>query len=130
MMEPNVRQMIVCEDARTRPGSHGKIDVFGIMTKVTARSFPFNLSFAVYLCLTNGRGTGQGRICVKKALQEEAVYVGDSHEFLFGDDPLRLHPFMIRIFSCRLSDPGLYSIDFVYNEVVLESYTLLVEKLA
>lgn len=128
MMEPKVRQMIVCEDARTRVGSHGKIDVFGIINKLSARSFPFNLTFAVYLCLTDGRGTGRGCIVVRKAMEEDAVYEGDLHEFEFGDDPLPLHPFLIRVFSCRLPGTGLYSVEFVYNDVVLENCAILVEK--
>ncbi len=120
--------MIVCEDARVRPGSHGKIDIFGIMNKVAAKSLPCNLSFAVYLCLTNGRGVGNGRIVVRKDMEEDGVYAGDLHEFELGDDPLRLHPFMIRVFSCRLPATGLYSVEFVYNDVVLENWSMLVEK--
>jgi hypothetical protein len=128
MLEPKVRQMIVCEDARVRQGSVGKIDIFGIMNKVTAKSFPCNLSFAVYLCLTDGRGAGRGRIVVKKAVAGETAYVGDLHEFEFGTDPLPLHPFLIRVFSCQLPSPALYSVEFVYNDVVLESCAMLVEK--
>jgi hypothetical protein len=127
-MEPKVRQMIVCEDARSRIGSPTKIDVFGIINKLAAKSFPFNLSFAVYLCLTNARGTGQGRLVVSKGVAEDGVYVGDLHQFEFGDDPLALHPFLIRVFSCRLPEPGHYSVEFLYNEVILESCAILVEK--
>lgn len=128
MMEPKVRQMIVCEDARTRIGSQGKIDAFGIMNRVAAKDFPTNHSFAVYLCLTNGRGVGQGRIIVKKDIQGDVVYVGDPHEFDFGANPLLLHPFLIRVFSCRFLEPGLYSVEFEYNDVVLQSCALLLEK--
>lgn len=126
MMEPKVRQMIVCEDARTRPGAQRKIDVLGLMTKVVAERFPFNLSFAVYLCLTDARGAGEGRIVVRDA-DGGSVYSGDFHAFEFGTDPLRLHPFMIRVFSCRLPGPGLYLVLFVYNDVELADCPLHVE---
>ena len=128
MMEPKVRQMIVCEDARTRQGSGRKIDVFGIINKVFAESFPFNLTLAVYLCLTECRGSGQGRIVVTELGAEKAAYIGDLHPFEFGSDPVALHPFVIRIPSCELSRPGLYEVSFVYNEVALDSYAILVEE--
>ena len=128
MMEPKVRQMIVCEDARIRAGSQGKIDILGLMSKVTAKSFPCNHTLAVYLCLTDGRGIGQGRIDVRKAMTGNVVYKGVLHEFELGSDPLRRHPFMIRVFSCPLPEPGWYAVEFVYNEIVLESCELLVEK--
>lgn len=86
-MEPKVRQMIVCEDVRARTDSPGKLDVFGVMNRVTARHFPSNHSFAVYLCLTDGRGTGRGRIVVKQAVEEDPIYVGDLHTFRFGGSP-------------------------------------------
>ena len=128
MMEPKVRQMIVCEDVRTRSGSPGKIDVLGIMNRVTAKGFPARHTFAVYLCLTNARGAGRGRIVVKKLPQGDEVYVGDLHPFTFGADPLLLHPFTIRVFSCPLPEAGLYSVEFEYNDVVLGSCELLSEK--
>ena len=128
MMEPKVRQMIVCEDARTRQGSGRKIDVFGIINKVFAKTFPFNLSFSVYLCLTEGRGAGQGRIIVTQEESGNAIYIGDLHSFEFGSDPIALHPFMIPIASCELRAPGLYCVSFVYNEVDLDSYAILVEQ--
>jgi hypothetical protein len=125
---PKVRQMIVCEDARTRPGSRGKIDIFGIMNKVGAREFPCQHSFAVFLCLTDGRGAGQGRIVVTKGIDEEEIYSGDLHDFEFGNDPLPLHPCLIRVFACQLPGPGLYLVKFVYNDVVLESCAMLIEE--
>ena len=128
MLEPKVRQMIVCEDVRTRKGSPAKFDVFGLMSKVIFKSFPNTLSFAVFLNLTDGRGSGQGRIVVRKAMEENPVYVGDLHPFDLGTDPLLLHPFLIRVFSCRLPGPGLFSIEFEYNGVVLESCSLRVEE--
>ena len=128
MMEPKVREMIVCEDVTTRKGSSGKIDILGLINKAIAPIFPINLSFCVYLCLANGRGSGQGRIVVAEAESEEAVYLGDFHSFDFGPNPLSLRGFTIRIPSCELPGPGLYLVRFVYNEVVLEERVLLAEK--
>lgn len=129
-MEPIVRQMNLCEDARVRQGSQGKIDVFGLMNRARAKSFPFNLTFAVYLCLTDCRGFGNGRIVVKNRVDGDVVYVGDVHKFEFGNDPLALHPFVIRVFSCRLPAHGLYSVEFEYNDVALERCLLLAKEIS
>ena len=128
MLEPSVRQMIVCDDARVSHGTRGKIDIFGLLNKALAEDFPFNLTFAVYLCLTNGRGSGSARVVVKFSEDESVVYDGTSHAFSFGDNPLALHPFLIRVFSCQIPGPGLYSVEFVYNESTLASCPMLVEK--
>jgi hypothetical protein len=63
------------------------------------------------------------RKCARKGIERSRV-----HEFEFGTDPLPLHPFLIRVFSCQLPSPALYSVEFVYNDVVLESCAMLVEK--
>lgn len=127
-MEPKVRQTIVCEDSRVRKGSGGKIDLYGLINKVTAPSFPIVLSFCVHLCLTEGRGSGKGRIDVAEAESEAVVYHGTVHSIHFGTDPLTLYSCTFRISSCKLPGPGLYLVNFVYNEVVLQEYPILVEK--
>ncbi len=128
MMEPIIRQMILCEDARIRPGAKGKFDVFGLMNRATAKAFPFNLTFSVYLCLTDCRGSGRGRIVLKKVADEEFIYVGEPHRLEFGNDPLALQPFLFRVFSFPVPTRGLYSVDFEYNDVKLESCLILVEE--
>lgn len=120
--------MLLCEDARIRPGTQGKIDVLGLMNRATTKSFPFNLTFSVFLCLTECRGVGKARIVVTKMPEKDVVYVGDAHKFEFANDPLALQPFMIRVYSCRLLEPGLYSVGFEYNNEELERCLLLVEE--
>ena len=127
MLEPKVRQMIVCEDARARKGSTGKIDVYGLLNKVAAATFPATLSFCVYLSLTEGRGSGVGRIVVESDLGT-VIYPGDPHPLNFSSNPLLLYACTFRVPSCEFPAPGLYSVKFVYNEVVLDEFPMLVEE--
>jgi hypothetical protein len=131
MLEPNVRQMILCEDARVRKGSHGKIDVFGVMnvTHAPADAFPMHLSFSVFLCLTNCRGSGYGTIVIANDETDEEVYIGKSHPIHFGSDPILLFSTIIRVPMCLLPSPGLYRVEFVYNESVIGSHQLLVKEM-
>jgi hypothetical protein len=68
------------------------------------------------------------RIGTRADGSDEAVYLGDLHPFNFGSDPIALHPFALRVPSCRLETPGLYYVSFMYNEVVLDSFAVLVEE--
>jgi hypothetical protein len=125
MLEPKVRQIIVCEDARVRQGTIGKIDVFGLMNRVAAAHFPVSQTFSVYLCLTEGRGSGLGRIVVESDLGT-VIYRGNLHRLEFASDPLLLYACTIPVPSCEFPAPGL--VKFVYNEVDLGEFPMLVEE--
>ncbi len=129
-MEPVVRLMVPCEDARPRKGSPGKIDLFGVISTVSAPAdqFPVHLSFSVYLCLTNGRGQGSGKIVVAEDETNSVVYSGDAHPYDFWNDPILIVGSIIRVPLCLLPTPGLFRIEFVYNDAVVEKYPLLVRE--
>jgi hypothetical protein len=131
MMEPIVRLMVPCEDARPRKGRSKKTDIFGVTSTITAPAdaFPIRHTFAVYLALTNGHGRGHGTIVIKDEDTNEIVYPGLAHPFDFGNDPISVVGYVIRIPSCELPKPGLYRIEFVYNSsAVLEKCYLQVRE--
>jgi hypothetical protein len=107
----------------------GKFDAFGIMNIAKTPVFPFNLSFSVYLCLTNARGNGTARIVVVDADTQFATYVGDPHPLNCGHDPLQLHACTFRVPSCQFETPGLYLVQFVYNDEAISECSLRVEEL-
>jgi transcriptional regulator with XRE-family HTH domain len=122
MMEPIVRLMVPCEDARARKGSAKKTDLFGVMSSIfaPADAFPTRHSFAVYLTLTDGHGRGFGRIVVADDETDNVVYRGKEHPFDFDNDPIALEGYLIRVASCPFPKAGLYRIDFVYNNTMIE----------
>jgi hypothetical protein len=130
MMEPTVWQMIVCEDARVRKGTQGKIDVLGVMNvlRAPADAFPMRLSCSIFLCLTDCRGNGRGAIVIANDETDEEAYIGESHSFKFGSDPVKLFSVTLRVPLCVLPSPGLYRVEFVYNESVIGKCPLLVKE--
>jgi hypothetical protein len=117
MMEPIVRLMVPCEDARPRRGRRNKIDIFGAITVINAPAdaFPVRLTFCVYLCLTDGHGGGTGKIVVVNDDSDVIVFDGDERAFDFGNDPTALYASTIAIPLCAFPTPGIYRIEFVYN---------------
>src|SRR5476651_2710191 len=92
MMEPIVRLMVPCEDARIRKGTRSKVDILGVITTIGAPShaFPVRLTFSVYLCLTNGHGSGSGKITIAADETDALVFDGEPRPFDFGNDPTAL----------------------------------------
>jgi hypothetical protein len=83
------------------------------------------MSFSVYLCLTDARGIGAGRIVVSAEETNEVVYLGELHSYDFGNDPIELSGFVIRVPLCLFPTPGVYRVEFVYNEAAVKEYSLL-----
>ena len=129
-MEPVVRLMVPCEDARVRKGSRNKIDILGVITTIgaPAEAFPVRLSFSVYLCLTNGHGQGSGKIVIAEDEADEIVFDGDPRPFDFGNDPTALFGSTITVPLCLFPRPGLYRVEFVYNDISLKKYHVLVRE--
>ena len=123
MLEPVVRLMVACEDARRRKGTN-KFDILGLITIVNApaHAFPINLSFSVFLCLTDGHGLGTGWISVINDGTDEVVLDGEPVEYDFGKDLTSLLASVISIPICTFPEPGLYRIAFVYNDREIASY--------
>jgi hypothetical protein len=115
--------MLLCDDARPSDGDRRKVNVYGLLNAIaTAGSeavFPVHHSFAVYLALTEGRGSGEGRIVVVQAESDEPMYVGQSLPLRFSADPLKVLGVIVRITSCSFPHPGLYWVEFWYNDQVI-----------
>src|SRR5205823_9723116 len=92
---PVVRHMLLCEDARASASDPRKINIFGLMNRIQPTEehseFPLRHSFAVYLELSAGRGTGKGQIAVEFDDSSWLCFVGKSHDIEFGHDPLVSH---------------------------------------
>ena len=129
-MEPVVRYMMVCEHARPRRGTRAKIDILGVLHTLTAPvdAFPIRVSFTVFLCMSGGRGRGLGQIVIVHESSEKVVYAGKTHAYEFGSDPMKVYASTVRIPQCTFPGPGMYRVEFVYNEMVLKDCTLLVRE--
>ena len=128
--EPFVRHMLVCEDVRGDPNNAHVVNVFGLVsTIVSADEPPFPLRHAelcVYLQVTEGRGTGEGRIVAVHADSDQIAFASSAHAISLGTDPLAVLGIVFRIRDCVFPQAGLYWIQFWYNGKVIASQPLLV----
>jgi len=116
---PFVRHMLLCDDVRRSPSDPRKVHVYGLFGDVrpttSEAGYPLTVSFSIYLALTEGRGSGEGRIAISSADTGRLVYLGQPHRIEFGPDPLKVQGVIFRITSCSLPESGLYWVEFRYN---------------
>lgn len=87
---------------------------------------PLQHSFSIYLALTEGRGTGEARIVVTSADTGQPTYIGRPHRIEFDANPLKVKGVIFRIASCAFPQPGLYWVEFRFNDYTLTRQPLLV----
>jgi hypothetical protein len=89
-------------------------------------AYPLQHSLSVYLALTGGRGSGEGRIVMVNADTGKETYTGQAHTIRFPSDPLKVIGVSFRITSCSFPEPGLYWVEFRYNDLMVARQPLLV----
>jgi hypothetical protein len=126
---PFVRHMLVCDDARPNPADPRKVVVYNLVSEIRATGgaagYPLNHSFAVYIAVTEGRGTGEGRIAVTSADTGKECYLGQPHPIVFGNDPLKVYGLIFHITTCTFPQPGFYWVEMRYNGTAIAREPLL-----
>lgn len=127
-MTPLVRYMILCEDWRVDPSNPRRIDILGLLTNLTSideSEFPLLCpELCVFLALTEARGTGSAQIMCVFEETGQYVFGTPKHSVTFGDDPLEVIGVPFRIRDCVFPQQGLYSVQFWYNDQVVEERPL------
>jgi hypothetical protein len=121
---PVVRYLIVCDDVLTSAQYTTKPVIVGLTTVVHANRYPFQLAkLCVFLVLTGGRGQGNAKL---RLLDDatEAVVVEFSHPVTFPADPLTVSGIPWRLTDLEFPKPGVYRIEFLYNDVSLAQQLL------
>ena len=131
-IDPVVRLMLLCDRAAPDPDNPRKTNIYGVVSTIAVEAgaaFPVHHpEISVYLLLTEGRGTGQGRIVVVNADTEEPAFSSAAHPITFGPDPLALQGRCFRILDCTFPAPGLYWVEFRFNGKVLARQPLEVKQ--
>jgi hypothetical protein len=103
--------MLVCDDVQASLTSPQKVNVYGLLNTIRSTgkepSFPLQHSFCVYLAITGGRGSGEGRIVVMDAETEQVTFSGQGHIIEFDADPLKVLGAIFRLGACPFPRPGL-----------------------
>jgi hypothetical protein len=128
-VHPTVRYLIVCEDVQTDPDNPRRVTLVGLISAIRSREQPpFPLSYqeiCVYLQVTECRGSAEGRVEIRHADSEQVVFRTRTRTIPFGDDPLEVVAVTFRIRNCLFQEPGLYWVEFWYNEQMIAQQPLL-----
>lgn len=129
-VDPFVRHMLLCEDIRRNPNNPHKLDLLGLsntLIAVGSPAFPLLAPvLCVYLEITAGRGTGQAHIDCRYADSGEIVFSSPSHAVAFPANPLAIRGLIFRITDCIFPEPGLYWVQFCYNQKMIAEQPLIV----
>jgi len=119
MIEPVVRQMILCEEAERDPENPNRINIMGLMNVVirpVGETLPVLIpQIAVYLLLAGGRGPATVSLAGHYADTDRMIFETAGRTVNFGNDPLRAHGLIHRVRDVRIVRTGLYWIRFRYN---------------
>ena len=100
-----------------------RITLSGLISAIRALETPaFPLVFpelCVFLQLTECRGPGEARIEIQHADSSQIAFRTRTRRIQFGNDPLEIYGVSFRIRDCVFNAPGLYWVQFWYNNEVI-----------
>jgi len=132
VMAPVVRHMMVCDDAEVDAQNPRKINVYGLISSIAVDAvtgFPHcHEELCVYVAMSDGRGSGEGRIVVVQADSGDPVFASAGHPVAFGVDPLAVLGRCFRIRGGVFPRPGLYWVEFRFNGQTLATQPLHVKE--
>jgi hypothetical protein len=128
---PNVRYMIVCDHVLKEETRSGKLTIVGLTSLVVwpaEATTPVSLEqLVVLLILTDGRGIGLGRILFVNEETGLPVFGTPARRISFeGKDPTGHYGVTFALRDCRFPEPGVYSVQFLFNEMVLSQQLITV----
>jgi hypothetical protein len=116
--------MILCDDVIQDSRWPGKPIIVGLISIILWPGDPGPVllpTLTVYLVLTDGRGEGRGRIvCRDEATGQEVFRSGELKISFAGKDPAGLYGVLFRLSACRFPSPGVYAVQFLFDDVVLD----------
>jgi hypothetical protein len=128
-VNPTVRYLIVCEDVQTDPDNPRRVTLVGLLSAIrSVEQPPFPLLYrelCVFLQLTECRGPADGRIEVRHADSDQPVFRTRTRTIPFATDPLEVVGVTFRLRNCMFRAPGLYWIQFWYNEQMIAQQPLV-----
>ncbi len=128
-VQPVVRYLIICEDVQVDPESPRRVTLVGLISAIRSIDQPaFPLLFreiCVFLQLTECRGSAEGRIEIQHADTGQVAFRTRSRTIPLGNDPLEVVGVAFRILNCLFPEPGLYWVQFWYNEQMIAQQPLL-----
>ena len=128
-VHPSVRYLILCEDVQAEPESSRRVTLVGLISAIRSlEQPPFPLLYreiCIFLQLTECRGPADGRIELHHADSGQVVFRTRTRTIPFATDPLEVVGVTFRLRNCLFQEPGLYLVQFWYNEQMIAQQPLL-----
>ena len=128
-ISPVVRHLIVCEGVAKDPRNTRRISLLNLIYSIRSlEKPPYPLRyrpFCVFLELTGGRGTGEVRVEIREADTDATILATRARSVMFQGDPLVLFGLKFGVRDCLFPAPGLYWVQFWYNNVVLSQQPIV-----
>ncbi len=128
-VHPTVRYLIVCEDVQNDPDNPRRVTLVGLISAIrSVEQPPFPLLYreiCIYLQMTECRGSAEGRIEIQHAESGQVLFRTRTRTIPFGSDPLEVVGVSFRIRNCLFPEPGLYWVQFWYNEQMIAQQPLV-----
>jgi hypothetical protein len=128
-MHPTVRYLIVCEDVQTAPDNPRRVTLVGLLSAIRSMGQPpfpvLYREICVFLQLTECRGPADARIEIQHADSGQVVFRTRTRTVPFSSDPLEVVGATFRIRNCVFEEPGLYWVQFWYNEAMISQQPLI-----
>jgi hypothetical protein len=131
VIKPTVLNMILCDEVVRDLQRPGKLTVVGLIWLIhwpEGRTTPLRLEkLSVLLILTDGRGTGRGRIlCINEETDQPIFGSGEATISFEGKDPSLPFGASFALRNCNFPTPGVYRVQFHFEDEVLCQQTLIV----
>jgi hypothetical protein len=127
-LAPIVRYMLLCDDWRADGPNNRRVTIVGLVWNINSVDDPpyplFYSELCVFLALTEGRGQGEGHIACVFEETGETVFETRKRPIPFPADPLAVVGVPFRIRNCTFPQPGRYSVQFWYDESMIEERPL------
>jgi hypothetical protein len=122
-VRPVVRALLACEDIVTRPEAPNRVSLVNLVNAIhSLRQPPYPLrhpELCVFVQLTECRGRGEIWVTLQSAETDEVIFQTRPRAVTFPNDPVAVYGLRFRIRHCTFPGPGLYWIQFWYNNHVL-----------
>ncbi|HEY3963138.1 MAG TPA: hypothetical protein VGM05_01190 [Planctomycetaceae bacterium] len=127
-IKPVVRYMLLCDDWNIDPTDNRRVTIIGLISNIHSlddRPYPlFYREICVFLALTDGYGEGQGKIVCVYEETGQPIFETRARPIRFGSDALEIIGVPFRIRDCSFPHSGLYSVQFWYDEEMVEERPL------
>jgi hypothetical protein len=120
---PVLRHLVICEDIRSDVALQRQVTLVNVISSVSSTATPpypvRQPELCAFVQMTECRGTAHCQVRIVSAVAEELIFETQTHEIVFGNNPLEVVGLSFRIRNCLFQTRGHYWLQFWYNAVML-----------